>query len=54
MVMLLYKKDDYADESEDKDTVECIVAKNRHGETGIGKLRWIGKYTRFLSIDTQR
>ncbi|MBO4584746.1 MAG: replicative DNA helicase [Clostridia bacterium] len=54
MVMLLYKKDDYADDSEDKDTVECIVAKNRHGETGIGKLRWIGKYTRFLSIDTQR
>lgn len=55
MVLLLYKKDDYAPEdAEDKDTVECIVAKNRHGETGIGKLRWIGKYTRFASIDRRR
>ncbi len=54
MVMLLYKKDDYAEDSEDRDTVECIVAKNRHGETGIGKLRWIGKYTRFVSIDVNR
>ena len=54
IVMLLYKKDDYADESEEKDTVECIVAKNRHGETGIGKLRWIGKYTRFVSLDSYR
>ena len=54
MVMLLYKKDDYSEDSEEKDTVECIVAKNRHGETGIGKLRWIGKFTRFVSLDTHR
>jgi len=55
MVLLLYKKDDYAPEdSEDKDIVECIVGKNRHGETGIGRLKWIGKYTRFLSVDTNR
>ena len=55
MVMLLFKKNENSyEESEDKDTVECIVAKNRHGETGTGLLRWIGKYTRFVSIDTKR
>lgn len=53
MVMLLYKKENNEDD-ENKDVVECIVAKNRHGETGTGLLRWIGKYTRFVSLDTKR
>ncbi|MBO4216660.1 MAG: replicative DNA helicase, partial [Clostridia bacterium] len=54
MVMLLHKKDGTIEDAEDKDIVECIVAKNRHGETGTGLLRWIGKYTRFVSLDTKR
>ena len=54
MVMLLHKKEAPIEDAEDKDVVECIVAKNRHGETGTGLLRWIGKYTRFVSLDTKR
>ena len=57
MVMLLYKKEareGRVEDAENKDVVECIVAKNRHGETGTGLLRWIGKYTRFVSLDTKR
>ncbi len=56
MVMLLYKKEnkDAVEDTSDKDVVECIVAKNRHGETGTGFMRWIGKYTRFVSIDKKR
>ena len=26
---------------------ECIVAKNRHGETGAVKMQWIGQYQTF-------
>ena len=26
---------------------ECIVAKNRHGETGTVKLQWLPQYTSF-------
>ena len=54
MVLLLHKKEATIEDAEDKDVVECIVAKNRHGETGTGLLRWIGKYTRFVSLDTKR
>ncbi len=33
---------------------ECIVAKNRHGETGTIPLHWDGQYTRFTSVDVFR
>lgn len=32
-------------------TVELIVAKNRHGETGLLKVRWIAKYCSFYGTD---
>ena len=57
MVMLLYKNDrpeGAEQEKSDSDVVECIVAKNRHGEVGTGYLRWVGKYTRFFSVDKVR
>ena len=46
-VMFLYR-DEYDNENtEDKGIAECIVAKNRHGETGTVKLQWIGQYQAF-------
>lgn len=36
------------------DIAECIVAKNRHGETGKVDLGWDGAHTRFMNIDYSR
>ena len=46
-VMFLYRDEYYNENSEDKGVAECIVAKNRHGETGTVKLQWIGQYQTF-------
>ena len=46
-VMFLYRDDYYNENSEDKGVAECIVAKNRHGETGTVKLQWIPQYQIF-------
>ena len=37
----------YNPNSEDKGVAECIVAKNRHGETGTVKLQWIPQFQTF-------
>lgn len=50
IVMFLYREGYYEREKcKDINLSECIVAKNRHGETGTVNLRWNGKYTRFIS-----
>ena len=46
-VMFLYRDEYYNQNSEDKGIAECIVGKNRHGETGAVKLQWIGQYQAF-------
>ena len=46
-VMFLYRDEYYNENTEDKGIAECIVAKNRHGETGTVKLQWIGQYQAF-------
>ncbi len=52
VVLFLYR-DAYYDKSEEADisTAECIVAKNRHGETGKVNLSWDGAHTRFTNVD---
>ena len=47
IVMFLYRDAYYNKESERPNISECIVAKNRHGETGTVELIWDGQYTRF-------
>ncbi|MCI7766695.1 MAG: replicative DNA helicase [Oscillospiraceae bacterium] len=52
IVMFLYRDGYYnKDKTEDINLAECIVAKNRHGETGTVNLRWNGQYTLFISED---
>ena len=36
------------------ETAECIVAKNRHGETSTVPLGWDGAHTRFMDVDFKR
>ena len=47
--MFLYRDDYYNPDTEEKNVAECIVSKNRHGETGTVKLQWIGQYQAFAA-----
>ena len=51
IVMFLYRDDYYNDDSEKHNIAECIIAKNRHGETGKVELRWMPEYTQFSTLD---
>ena len=46
-VMFLYRDEYYNENTPDKGVAECIVSKNRHGETGTVKLQWIPQYQLF-------
>lgn len=52
IVIMLYRDRYYnpKDERIDPNECECIIAKNRHGETGSINLRWEPEYTRFTNI----
>lgn len=51
IVMFLYREAYYDRDSDEQNVAECIVAKNRHGETDAVKLAWDGQYTRFSSLE---
>ncbi|NLF34812.1 MAG: replicative DNA helicase [Clostridiales bacterium] len=51
IVMFLYREDYYERETENHNQAECIIAKNRHGETRTVELQWLPEYTAFSSID---
>lgn len=51
IVIGLYRDDYYNDESEFPNVAECIILKNRRGETGTVNLRWDPQFTNFSSID---
>ena len=58
VVMFLYR-DEYYNTSRDPDQkegniAEVIIQKNRHGSTGNVKMGWLGTYTKFRTIDTER
>ncbi len=49
-IVLFLHREDYYDDNEDADpnAAECIVAKNRHGETGVLRLGWRPQFTAFI------
>ncbi len=51
IVMFLYRDDYYNEDSEKHNIAECIIAKNRHGETGKVELRWMPEYTTFSTLE---
>lgn len=54
IVLFLYREAYYEHDKDDQSEAECIIAKNRHGETGSVPLRWDGNYTRFFGVDRSR
>lgn len=53
IVLFLHREAYYSDGNEETDQTraKCIIAKNRHGETGTVDLHWDGQFTRFSSQD---
>lgn len=51
MVMFLHNNSKYDKNDPNQNVCECIVAKNRRGETGRIYLGWQGECTRFYNID---
>lgn len=52
VVMFLYR-DAYYDDSPEADvgSAQCIIAKNRHGETGAIDMIWDGAHTKFVEVE---
>lgn len=46
-VLFLYREDYYNKDTEKQNIAECIVAKNRHGETGTVELQWLPQFTTY-------
>ena len=51
IVMFLYREDYYEKDTENHNLAECIIAKNRHGETRTVELQWLPEFTTFSSIE---
>lgn len=51
MVMFLFRSYYYSKDPEEKDLAECIIAKNRSGETDSFNLGFKGEYTKFQNIE---
>jgi len=51
ILMALYRDDYYNRESEVPNIAECIILKNRRGETGTVELRWDPEFTNFSSLE---
>ena len=53
-VIFLYRDEYYDAEArnEEGNIAEVIIAKNRHGAQGTVKVGWVGRFTKFRSIET--
>lgn len=51
IVLGLYREGYYNAEAENPNAAECIVMKNRHGDTGRVDLLWIPEYTTYSSVE---
>lgn len=53
IVMFLYREGYYNKDTENPNLAECIIAKNRHGETRTIELQWLPDFTSFSDIEWQ-
>ncbi len=51
VVMFLYRNAYYDKNDPDTNVCECIVAKNRHGESGTARIGWNGEFTKFYNAE---
>ena len=54
IVLFLYREGYYNRDSENPNLAECIIAKNRHGETGKIDLQWTPEFTTFTDMEWRR
>lgn len=59
IVLFLYREDYYSEEGTpsengDRNSGECIIAKNRHGEAKTVQLHWQGEFMRFTAQEVVR
>ena len=53
IVLFLYRDGYYNKDTENPNLAECIIAKNRHGETGTVELQWMPEFTTFSDMEWQ-
>ena len=53
IVMFLYREGYYDRDTENHNLAECIIAKNRHGETRTVELQWLPEFTTFGNMEWQ-
>ena len=53
IVMFLYREGYYNKDSQNPNQAECIIAKNRHGETRTVELQWLPQFTTFGNVEWQ-
>ena len=53
IVMFLYREGYYDKETPNPNLAECIIAKNRHGETRTVELQWLPEFTTFGNMEWQ-
>ena len=51
IVLALYREGYYNKEAEDPNLAECIVLKNRRGETNTVNLQWLPEFTTYSSVE---
>ena len=54
IVLFLYREGYYNRDTENPNLAECIIAKNRHGETGKIDLQWSPEFTTFTDTEWRR
>lgn len=50
LIIFIYRDEQYFEDSEDKGVAELLIRKNRSGETGVVRLAFQGKYTKFSNL----
>ena len=53
IALFIYRDEYYNKDSKDKGVAEIIIAKNRHGKTGMVKLKFINYSTAFKDLDAE-
>lgn len=51
IILFIYRDEVYNVDTNDKGVAEIIIAKHRNGPTGMLKLAWIGKHTKFDNLN---
>ena len=53
IILFIYRYEVYNEDSPDKGIAEIIISKHRNGPTGVIRVAFIGKYTKFANLSRQ-